>query len=44
VPGARAFRRHLATEAVRAGADARVMSAALVLVLDSKPDLAHIAA
>ena len=44
VPGARAFRRHLATEAVRSGADAGVMAAALALVLDSRSDLAHIAA
>jgi tRNA-dihydrouridine synthase A len=44
VPGARAFRRHLATEAVKPGAGAAVMADALALVLDSKPDLAHIAA
>ncbi len=44
VPGARAFRRHLATEAVRPGAGAEVMADALALVVDSKPDLAHIAA
>jgi tRNA-dihydrouridine synthase A len=44
VPGARAFRRHLATEAVKPGADAGVMADALALVLDSRPDLAHIAA
>jgi tRNA-dihydrouridine synthase A len=44
VPGARAFRRHLATEAVKPGASAAVMADALALVLDSKPDLAHIAA
>lgn len=44
VPGARGFRRHLATEAVRPGADAQVMAAALALVLDSTPDMAHIAA
>jgi tRNA-dihydrouridine synthase A len=44
VPGARAFRRHLATEAVRSGADAAVMAAALALVLDTRSDLAHIAA
>jgi len=44
VPGARAFRRHLATEAVKPGAGAEVMVAALALVLDSRPDLAHIAA
>jgi tRNA-dihydrouridine synthase A len=44
VPGARAFRRHLATEAVKPGADARVLTDALALVMDSSGDLAHIAA
>jgi tRNA-dihydrouridine synthase A len=44
VPGARAFRRHLATEAVKPAASAAVMADALALVLDSKRDLAHIAA
>lgn len=44
VPGARAFRRHLATEAVKPGADASVMAAALAQVLDSAKDLANIAA
>ncbi|MBV8792526.1 MAG: tRNA dihydrouridine(20/20a) synthase DusA [Pseudolabrys sp.] len=44
VPGARAFRRHLATEAVKPGADAHVLIEALALVLDSRPDLSHIAA
>jgi tRNA-dihydrouridine synthase A len=44
VPGARAFRRHLATEGVKPGAGAVVMADALALVLDSKPDLSHIAA
>jgi tRNA-dihydrouridine synthase A len=44
VPGARAFRRHLATEAVKPGADARVVTDALALVVDSSGDLAHIAA
>jgi tRNA-dihydrouridine synthase A len=44
VPGARAFRRHLATEGVKPGASAAVMADALALVLDSKPDLSHIAA
>jgi tRNA-dihydrouridine synthase A len=44
VPGARAFRRHLATEAVKPGASAAVMAEALSLVVDTKPDLAHIAA
>jgi len=44
VPGARAFRRHLATRAVKADATATVMADALALVLDSDADLAHIAA
>jgi len=44
VPGARAFRRHLATEAVRPGAGAAVMADALALVLDRDANLAHIAA
>ena len=44
VPGARAFRRHLATEAVKAGAGASVMADALALVVDSPRELAHIAA
>jgi tRNA-dihydrouridine synthase A len=44
VPGARAFRRHLATEAVKPGASGAVMADALALVLDRAPDLAHIAA
>ncbi len=44
VPGARAFRRHLATEAVKPGAKAFVLADALALVLDSNADLAHIAA
>jgi tRNA-dihydrouridine synthase A len=44
MPGARAFRRHLATEAVKPGADARVLEDALALVLDRASDLAHIAA
>jgi tRNA-dihydrouridine synthase A len=44
VPGARAFRRHLATVAVTPQARAQVMAEALSLVLDSDDDLAHIAA
>src|SRR5262245_16628108 len=44
IPGARAFRRHLATEAVKPGARATVMADALALVLDRDADLAHIAA
>jgi tRNA-dihydrouridine synthase A len=44
VPGARAFRRHLAVEAVKPGAGAEVLAEALSLVMDSDKDLAHIAA
>jgi len=44
VPGARAFRRHLATEGVKPAAGAAVMADALALVLDRTPDLSHIAA
>jgi tRNA-dihydrouridine synthase A len=44
VPGARAYRRHLATAAVRPGAGSAVLTEALALVLDSADDLAHIAA
>jgi tRNA-dihydrouridine synthase A len=44
VPGARAFRRHLATEAVKPGAGASVMADALALVLDTEHDLSNIAA
>jgi tRNA-dihydrouridine synthase A len=43
VPGARAFRRHLATEAVKSGASAAVMTDALAL-LDTQMESAHIAA
>ena len=44
VPGARAFRRHLATEAVKPGADLTVLADALGFVLDRDTELAHIAA
>jgi tRNA-dihydrouridine synthase A len=44
VPGARAFRRHLATEAVKPGAGSAVMADALAQVLDTTPDLSNIAA
>lgn len=44
VPGARAFRRHLSTEGVKANVDARVLADALAMVLDSDADMAHIAA
>ena len=43
VPGARAFRRHLSTEAVRPGASAQVLADALALVRDTT-EPAHIAA
>jgi len=44
VPGARAFRRHLATEGVKPDADARVLRQALALVSDSAYAPAHTAA
>jgi uncharacterized membrane protein YfcA len=44
VPGARAFRRHLATEAVKPGASAKVLADALSLVMDRSAELAHTAA
>jgi len=44
VPGARAYRRHLSTEAVKPGADASVMADALAQVVDSTADLSNIAA
>jgi tRNA-dihydrouridine synthase A len=44
VPGARAFRRHLATEGVKPEASASVMADALAKVLDLKPELSNIAA
>ena len=44
VPGARAFRRHLATEAVKPGAGVDVLTTALALVVDSDAPPAHIAA
>jgi tRNA-dihydrouridine synthase A len=44
VPGARAFRRHLATESVKPGAGACVMADALAQMLDSASDLSNIAA
>jgi tRNA-dihydrouridine synthase A len=44
VPGARAFRRHLAVQAVKPGANASVMADALALVVDSSANLVHIAA
>jgi len=44
VPGARAFRRHIATQAVKPGAGIAVLREALDLVMDGRADLAHIAA
>ena len=44
VPGARAFRRHIATNAVKPGAGIAVLREALGLVMDARPELAHIAA
>jgi tRNA-dihydrouridine synthase A len=44
VPGARAFRRHLATHAVKPAASIAVLREAIGLVLDGGADLAHIAA
>jgi tRNA-dihydrouridine synthase A len=44
VPGARAFRRHLATEAVKPGADARTFRDALALVVDMDAQIAQTAA
>ena len=43
-PGARAFRRHLATKAVQQGAGVHVLREALAMVLDTNTELAHIAA
>jgi tRNA-dihydrouridine synthase A len=44
VPGARAYRRHLATVAVKPGACADVLAEALALVVDRPAELAHTAA
>jgi tRNA-dihydrouridine synthase A len=44
VPGARAFRRHLATQAVKPGACAEVLAEALALVVDTPAELAQTAA
>jgi tRNA-dihydrouridine synthase A len=43
VPGARAYRRHLATEGVKPGADARVLIEALEMVREPA-EVSHIAA
>jgi tRNA-dihydrouridine synthase A len=44
VPGARAFRRHLATEAVKRGAGIAAFRDALALIVDTNAQLAHTAA
>ena len=44
VPGARAFRRHLAVEAVKPGACAQVLADALALVVDRSVEQAQTAA
>jgi len=44
VPGARAFRRHIATEAVKPGAGIAVLREALARVVDARKDLAQHAA
>jgi tRNA-dihydrouridine synthase A len=44
VPGARAFRRHLATQAVKPGACAQVLAEALALVVDRSAEQAQTAA
>jgi tRNA-dihydrouridine synthase A len=44
VRGARAFRRHIATHAVKPGAGIAVLREALGLVVDARAELAHIAA
>ena len=44
VPGARAYRRHLATQAVKPDAGIAVLAEALAMVLDSPTELAHTAA
>jgi tRNA-dihydrouridine synthase A len=44
VPGARAFRRHLAVEAVKPGASAAVMADALAAMVDMAADSSNIAA
>jgi tRNA-dihydrouridine synthase A len=44
VPGARAFRRHLATHAVKPEASSEVLRAALELVVDSTAEMSHTAA
>jgi tRNA-dihydrouridine synthase A len=44
VPGARAFRRHLATAATKPGASAEIIAEALAMVVDTRAEPAQIAA
>jgi tRNA-dihydrouridine synthase A len=44
VPGARAYRRHLATQGVKPGAGAQVLAEAIGMVLDRPAELAQTAA
>jgi tRNA-dihydrouridine synthase A len=44
VPGARAFRRHIATHAVKPGADIGVLREAMSLVMDTPAQMTHTAA
>ena len=44
VPGARAFRRHIATHGTKPGADAQVLREALALVVDTRVELEQTAA
>jgi tRNA-dihydrouridine synthase A len=44
VPGARGFRRYLATEAVKPGAGLATFRAALAIMVDNEARLTHIAA
>ncbi len=44
VPGARAFRRHLSTHGMKPDAGVEVLREALGMILDTRPELAHIAA
>jgi tRNA-dihydrouridine synthase A len=44
VPGARAFRRHIATHAVKPGAGAEILREAVALVTDARAEPTHIAA
>jgi tRNA-dihydrouridine synthase A len=41
VPGARAFRRHLSTQAVKPLAGMDVLRESMALVVDTSPDSAH---